>query len=368
MKPGEYRIWDAMQHVREHNNIIVLGPRSSRLLTKDSTVYLWQTAGTGLVARGTVSKESVPKAMPEWQHEFGQPGAGKRKVPRVEIHIDSVARTPVSWNEINQNLILRTQPFFRNHANRGPVFRFNVSSTVRAELDKMLDRYSKKSGTTSVGLWKRPEIFPIIARIIRDLDRKHPGFQQHTAIEAEMLRDAEASDILRAVRNKRVPKKTPEWEAMAMVAAFSQDYLRSTYADQFERKRGTRGYSYKPRNQRVEATYPDEVQMETGAKFPEGATQRVTINAYERSPEARELCLAKYGTNCSICGFSFGATYGEQFDGYIHVHHLRKLAEIGREYMIDPITDLRPVCPNCHAVLHFGNQTFTIEDVKKFLK
>jgi 5-methylcytosine-specific restriction protein A len=25
-----------------------------------------------------------------------------------------------------------------------------------------------------------------------------------------------------------------------------------------------------------------------------------------------------------------------------------------RPYVVDPINDLRPVCPNCHAMLHFG--------------
>jgi hypothetical protein len=31
---------------------------------------------------------------------------------------------------------------------------------------------------------------------------------------------------------------------------------------------------------------------------------------------------------------------------FLHVHHLRELAALGKEYEVDPITDLRPVCPN----------------------
>jgi 5-methylcytosine-specific restriction protein A len=35
---------------------------------------------------------------------------------------------------------------------------------------------------------------------------------------------------------------------------------------------------------------------------------------------------------------------------------------------VDPIADLRPVCPNCHAVIHLNKQPFTIEDVQAMVK
>ena len=44
-------------------------------------------------------------------------------------------------------------------------------------------------------------------------------------------------------------------------------------------------------------------------------------------------------------------TNGREAEGYIHVHHLRGLSDVGGEYVVDPVNDLRPVCPNCHAVL-----------------
>jgi len=34
------------------------------------------------------------------------------------------------------------------------------------------------------------------------------------------------------------------------------------------------------------------------------------------------------------------------------VHHLVPISKIGKKYRVDPIKDLRPVCPNCHAVIH----------------
>ena len=102
-------------------------------------------------------------------------------------------------------------------------------------------------------------------------------------------------------------------------------------------------------------------------KYREGTTFSITINAYERNRKAREECLQHYGTCCSVCGFSFEATYGEVAQGYIHVHHLVPLSEIGTEYEVDPIKDLRPVCPNCHVVIHQRRPPYTPEEVKAFV-
>lgn len=101
--------------------------------------------------------------------------------------------------------------------------------------------------------------------------------------------------------------------------------------------------------------------------FFEGAKQQVLVNAYERNPEARRKCIAHYGTKCSICGFDFYERYGEEGRGLIHIHHLRQLAEIGEEYEVDPINDLLPVCPNCHAMIHRRKPAFTIDEVKELL-
>ena len=103
-------------------------------------------------------------------------------------------------------------------------------------------------------------------------------------------------------------------------------------------------------------------------KLVEGATKSILVNAYERNPEARRLCKEHHGTSCCICGFDFGATYGAEAEGYIHAHHLRPLSEIGAEYVVDPVKDLRPVCPNCHAVLHLGGRCRTIDEVKRLLE
>jgi 5-methylcytosine-specific restriction enzyme A len=115
-----------------------------------------------------------------------------------------------------------------------------------------------------------------------------------------------------------------------------------------------------------EIAFPEEVSA--SQIFREGSVRQVTVNAYERNPEARSRCIAHYGATCFVCGFEFGKFYGEAVEGFIHVHHLRPLSEIGAQYEVNPIEDLRPVCPNCHAVIHSRrNKAYSIEEVKEML-
>lgn len=105
-----------------------------------------------------------------------------------------------------------------------------------------------------------------------------------------------------------------------------------------------------------------------GKPLVEGASFTVQVSAFERNPVARDKCIKHYGTSCAVCGFNFRAIYGSAADGYVHVHHLKPLASIGEEYIIDPIKDLRPVCPNCHAVIHLRQPPYSIDEVKTMLQ
>jgi len=111
--------------------------------------------------------------------------------------------------------------------------------------------------------------------------------------------------------------------------------------------------------------YPDEVRAPE--RVPEGAVRQVSVNAYERNPRARARCIEAHGTACCVCGIDLGAVYGDVARGFVHVHHLRPLSEIAGEYEVDPVHDLRPVCPNCHAVIHIGGENRSLEEVKQML-
>lgn len=111
-----------------------------------------------------------------------------------------------------------------------------------------------------------------------------------------------------------------------------------------------------------------EPEEETLPAYMEGGTDKVLVNAYERSRNARSACLAHHGYNCVVCGFSFAEFYGDLGVGFIHVHHLIPLAELRKEYAVDPVKDLRPVCANCHAMLHRERPTLTIEQLKNYIE
>lgn len=100
----------------------------------------------------------------------------------------------------------------------------------------------------------------------------------------------------------------------------------------------------------------------------EGAVREIFVNAYERNPVAREKCIAHYGPICKVCEFDFEAVYGELGKGFIHVHHLRDLATIRTRYKVDPIADLRPVCANCHAMLHRTVPAMKISRLKRAIE
>jgi hypothetical protein len=108
-------------------------------------------------------------------------------------------------------------------------------------------------------------------------------------------------------------------------------------------------------------------ELEAATSIREGARYQVTVNAYERNPEARSRCIAYYGPTCAVCGLSFAAVYGPLAEGFIHVHHVKPLSEIGQRYKVDPVADLRPVCPNCHAVIHLDGGCRSIEEVRQLL-
>jgi len=67
-------------------------------------------------------------------------------------------------------------------------------------------------------------------------------------------------------------------------------------------------------------------------KYREGLTKQISVNVYERNLEARRKCIEQYGTSCYVCSFQFAKVYGEIGEGFVHVHHLKSLSEIGQEY------------------------------------
>lgn len=116
----------------------------------------------------------------------------------------------------------------------------------------------------------------------------------------------------------------------------------------------------------AETIFPDEVDPKK--KYSEGKTREVKVNSYERNPIARQACIQHYGLNCQVCDFNFEDVFGDLGSNFIHVHHLVEISTIGKEYSVDPINDLIPVCPNCHAMLHKKSPAFTVSELKEFMQ
>lgn len=102
--------------------------------------------------------------------------------------------------------------------------------------------------------------------------------------------------------------------------------------------------------------------------LPEEGTMRVVqITKYERNPVYRKLCLDHFGSFCQICGEDLEKKYGSIASGLIEVHHIEPVSEYTNPKVINPISDLVPVCPNCHAILHRRKPAYTPEEIKEMI-
>jgi 5-methylcytosine-specific restriction protein A len=98
--------------------------------------------------------------------------------------------------------------------------------------------------------------------------------------------------------------------------------------------------------------------------FKEGKAKQVFVNIYERNKEARRKCIEYYGYECFACGSILSDIYGEIAESFIHIHHIVELSSVREEYTMDPVIDLRPLCPNCHAIIHRTSPALSIEELK----
>ena len=110
---------------------------------------------------------------------------------------------------------------------------------------------------------------------------------------------------------------------------------------------------------------PDEIPVR---EYTEGTVRQVEVNVYERDRAAQQACISYYGLACVVCGLMFEERYGALGADYIHVHHLIPISEIADSYKVDPIQDLRPICPNCHSMVHRRYPPLALEDLRRELK
>jgi hypothetical protein len=103
-------------------------------------------------------------------------------------------------------------------------------------------------------------------------------------------------------------------------------------------------------------------------RYVEGALCDVKMKRYERSLAARQACLAHYGYDCFACGANLRRYYcGLQVE-LIQVHHEEPLAANPGSREVDPIAEMKPVCPNCHSVIHSKSPPYSIVELRQMLR
>lgn len=97
-----------------------------------------------------------------------------------------------------------------------------------------------------------------------------------------------------------------------------------------------------------------------------------------RSKKLRDAAIDRYSLSnghikCSVCGFDFVDFYGEIGKGYIDIHHEEPIFQLPAEgsevFLQKAVEKVKPVCPNCHRMLHQRkNNPLTIEELKEMMK
>ncbi len=108
--------------------------------------------------------------------------------------------------------------------------------------------------------------------------------------------------------------------------------------------------------------------IENEILFKEGKKKSYHGIRYEINHINRKKAMQIHGTICFGCGFDFEKKYGKRGTQFIEVHHIKPLSHLKKEMLIDPATDLVPLCSNCHRMVHrFPDDILTIAQLKKII-
>ena len=73
--------------------------------------------------------------------------------------------------------------------------------------------------------------------------------------------------------------------------------------------------------------------------------------------------------NSKVSHLSIDKYNGELGRDFIEVHHVKPLYMTNGEQEVDLKTDLVPVCPNCHRMIHRKkSEILSVEDLQKIVK
>lgn len=89
---------------------------------------------------------------------------------------------------------------------------------------------------------------------------------------------------------------------------------------------------------------------------------------YERDGKLVRRKIAEAVTQgslkCEVCEFDFEAAYGELGAGYIEVHHLKPVNQLGKGGKTR-LSDLALLCANCHRMAHRKREPLTLDELRE---
>ncbi|WP_259343105.1 HNH endonuclease, partial [Staphylococcus haemolyticus] len=112
----------------------------------------------------------------------------------------------------------------------------------------------------------------------------------------------------------------------------------------------------------------DESQIEN-VEYKEGKILKKYGSKFERNSKLREKAIEIHGVTCKVCGFNFEKKYGNIGKNFIEIHHIKPMYDIRKEILVNPQTDLIPLCSNCHKMIHRSKRKpYTIAQLKSAIK
>ena len=193
---------------------------------------------------------------------------------------------------------------------------------------------------------------------------RYVGYKDNTQEKHEKSEDKDGRKTDRALSKCLGGNPQPDRKKSKLLDEFSQKF--SIKLDKNKHKFFLESIKFSSGVDDIDPTQTPEKELRS-----EGAAKRICVKVFERDPKLREQCVQHWGCKCSVCGLDFSAAYGEIGRGFIHVHHVVPLASIGDAHQVDPVKDLIPVCPNCHAMLHHDRKDTdgprTVEELKSLM-
>ena len=106
----------------------------------------------------------------------------------------------------------------------------------------------------------------------------------------------------------------------------------------------------------------------------EGELRQRSAEYRTRSTTLRTAAIEHYSQNgrilCDACNFEFALAYPKLGNGYIQIHHLKPVSYFrGEELQIaKALANVRPLCANCHQMVHQRRPPYEVERLKSELK